>query len=132
MKEQVDSAIRGTNYSVRTQQAYTLWIRRFVLFHNRKDPRHHGRTEIDEFLTYLREHCKLSASTLNQAFYAIMFLYSKVLHLPASDPDQGKRLTRRRGCRLSFHMMEPCVHVKKAGSILLMRIMPSRASHQDP
>ena len=91
LHEQVLSAMREKNYSARTEQAYTLWIKRFVLFHNRKDPRGHGRAQIDEYLTYLAQRRKLSASTVNQAFHAIMFLYSEVLHMPVSDPDTAAR-----------------------------------------
>ena len=78
LHEQVCCALRMKHYSARTKQAYSSWIRRFVLFHNRKDPRGLGRADIEEFLSYLAWRRKLSASTINQAFHAIMFLYSDV------------------------------------------------------
>jgi len=89
--EQVCSVLRIKHYSARTEQAYSAWIKRFVLFHNRKDPRVFGSDEIEEFLTYLAERRKLSASTINQAFHAIMFLYSDVLGMPVYEPENALR-----------------------------------------
>ena len=98
LHEQVGCALRMKRYSARTEQAYSAWIKRFVLFHNRKDPRILGSDEVEEFLTYLAEHRKLSASTINQAFHAIMFLYSDVLSMPVYE--SGNALRAKKPVRL--------------------------------
>ena len=71
----VKAAIRTRHYSYRTEQSYVQWIKRFVLFHNKRHPNEMGEKEINEFLTHLAVHEKVSASTQNQALSAIVFLY---------------------------------------------------------
>ena len=77
--ESVRSAIRTCHYSIRTEEAYISWVRRFILFHNKKHPAQMAEPEIREFLTYLACQRNVSASTQNQAFNALLFLYKKVL-----------------------------------------------------
>ncbi|MEE8391170.1 MAG: integron integrase [Anaerolineae bacterium] len=77
--DRVSEAIRLKHYSPRTEEAYVGWIRRFILFHNKRHPREMGATEIEEFLTHLAVDRNVSASTQNQALYAILFLYRYVL-----------------------------------------------------
>lgn len=66
-------------YSIRTEQAYVHWIRRFIRFHNMKHPREMGREEVTAFVTHLAVHGRVAASTQNQALSAILFLYRHVL-----------------------------------------------------
>jgi integron integrase len=75
----VRSAIRVRHYSLRTEQAYIHWIRRFILFHNKRHPDGMGEPEITAFLSDLAVNRNVSASTQNQALSAILFLYQKVL-----------------------------------------------------
>lgn len=77
--EQVRDAIRLKHYSIRTEEAYVKWIIRFILFHNKKHPKDMGIREIEEFLTYLAVQKRVAASTQNQAYSAILFLYREVL-----------------------------------------------------
>jgi integron integrase len=77
--DQVRNAIRLKHYSLRTEEAYWHWIKRFILFHNKRHPNDMGETEITEFLTYLAVQKKVTASTQNQALSAILFLYREVL-----------------------------------------------------
>lgn len=77
--ESVRQAIRTRHYSIRTEQAYIDWTRRFILFHNKKHPADMGESEIRQFLTYLACERNVSPSTQNQAFSALLFLYKKVL-----------------------------------------------------
>ena len=72
--EQVRDAIRRRHYSIRTEQAYVQWIRRFVRFHGRRHPRDMGKREVEEFLTHLAVRCNVAASTQNQALNALVFL----------------------------------------------------------
>jgi integron integrase len=77
--ERVRNEIRVRHYSLRTEQAYIHWIRRFILFHNKRHPNEMGEPEISAFLTHLAVNRKIAASTQNQALSAILFLYQKVL-----------------------------------------------------
>jgi site-specific recombinase XerD len=77
--DQVADALRVKHYSYRTEQSYLDWIRRYILFHNKRHPREMGETEIRTFITYLAIERHLSASSQNQALSAIMFLYRHVL-----------------------------------------------------
>lgn len=77
---QVRYAIRARHYSIRTEDAYVQWIRRYILFHGKRHPRDMGATEINEFLTDLAVRGKVAASTQNQALSALLFLYKEILH----------------------------------------------------
>jgi site-specific recombinase XerD len=77
--DQVRYAIRLKHFSLRTEQAYIHWIRRFILFHGKKHPTEMNEKEVGLFLTHLAVNKKVSASTQNQAFSAILFLYRHVL-----------------------------------------------------
>jgi integron integrase len=67
------------HYSIRTEQSYVSWITRFILFHDKRHPNTMGAPEIERFLTHLAAVDHVSASTQNQAFSAILFLYQQVL-----------------------------------------------------
>lgn len=77
--DRVRDAIRLRHYSLRTEQTYIQWIRRFILFHNKRHPMDMGEKEVTAFLTHLAVNKKVAASTQNQALSAILFLYQKVL-----------------------------------------------------
>jgi site-specific recombinase XerD len=77
--DQVADALHVKHYSCRTEQTYVDWIRRYILFHNKRHPREMGETEVQVFITYLATERNLSVSSQNQALSAIMFLYRHVL-----------------------------------------------------
>ncbi len=77
--DQVVDALRVKHYSYRTEQTYVDWIRRYILFHNKRHPRDMGETEVQAFITYLATERNLSASSQNQALSAVIFLYRHVL-----------------------------------------------------
>ncbi len=77
--DQLRKAIRSRHYSRRTEQAYCLWVRRFVYFHHLRHPQEMGAPEINAFLTHLAVEGKVSASTQTQALSALLFLYRHVL-----------------------------------------------------
>jgi len=77
--DRVREAIRVRHYSLRTEEAYVGWIRRFILFHNKRHPAEMGESEINRFLTHLAVQEDVAASTQNQALSAILFLYQAVL-----------------------------------------------------
>src|SRR6266496_3097756 len=79
--DQVREVIRVKHYSIRTEEAYVQWIKRFIFFHGKRHPREMGEAQIDAFLTDLAVQSKVSASTQNLALNALVFLYEEVLHL---------------------------------------------------
>jgi integron integrase len=85
--DQVRRTMRVAHYAIRTEQAYVDWIRRFILFHNKRHPNEMGAIEITEFLTDLAVAGKVAPSTQNQALSALLFLYQQVLkrELPRID-----------------------------------------------
>lgn len=88
--------IRSRHYSIRTEQAYEDWVRRFVTFHNLKSPRDLGANAVKEYLEYLAEVRKVAASTQNQALNALVFLYEKVLEEPLGAMGDFTRAKRPR------------------------------------
>lgn len=76
---QVRNKIRFKHYSLRTEQAYVHWIRRFILLHNKRHPAEMSGPEVETFLTHLAVVGKVAASTQNQARSALLFLYQEVL-----------------------------------------------------
>ena len=80
--DRVRSAIRARHYSIRTEEAYAAWVRRFILFHGKRHPKELGEGEINAFLSHLATDERVSSSTQNQALAAILFLYRNVLALP--------------------------------------------------
>lgn len=71
--------LRRGHYSIRTEQAYLDWSKRFILFHGKRHPREMGGAEIAAFLNHLAVQRNVAASTQNQALHALLFLYKKVL-----------------------------------------------------
>lgn len=85
--DQVRDAARTKHYSYRTEQTYSEWIRRFILFHNKRHPSEMDAPEIQAFVTYLAVERHVSASTQKQALSAVLFLYRQVLNKPVEVPD---------------------------------------------
>lgn len=79
--DEVRARIRVKHYSIRTEQAYVHWIRRYILFHGKRHPREMGADDVRQFLTHLVVDRKVSASTQNQAMNALLFLYREVLEV---------------------------------------------------
>ena len=95
--DQVRERLRVKHYSIRTEQVYTDWIKRFIRFHDKRHPKDMGAPEIEAFLTHLAVKGRVSASTQNQAKSALLFLYREVLEqkLPWLDKvTQAKAPTR--------------------------------------
>ena len=75
----VRAKLRLKHYAIRTEEAYVDWIRRFIIFHKKRHPKEMGIPEIEAFLTHLAVNANVAASTQNQAFSALIFLYREVL-----------------------------------------------------
>jgi len=80
--DQVRDVMRLKHYAYRTELTYSSWIKRFILFHDKKHPKEMGELEVEAFMTWLAVDKKVSKSTQNQAFNALVFLYRDVLKIP--------------------------------------------------
>ncbi|HUP62645.1 MAG TPA: integron integrase [Thermoanaerobaculia bacterium] len=96
--DRLRDAIRVRQYSIRTEEAYVQWARRFIFFHNKKHPAAMGADEVNAFLTHLAANEQVSSSTQGQALSAILFLYRCVLEDPL--PWLGKIVRARKPRRL--------------------------------
>jgi integron integrase len=77
--DMVRERMRTRHYSIRTEEAYVDWIKRFILFHRKRHPRELGAKHLESFLTHLAVERRVSASTQTQARSALPFLYKDVL-----------------------------------------------------
>ena len=89
--QRVRLKIRLKHYSLRTEQAYLDWIRRFILFHGKRHPATLGAGEVEAFLTHLAAVRNVAASTQNQAKSALLFLYKEVLAIELPWLDRVER-----------------------------------------
>src|SRR2546427_2406323 len=77
--DQVRETIRRKHYSIRTEEAYVDWIKRYIFFHQKRHPSEMGAREMEQFLNHLAGEKHVAASTQNQALSALVFLYREVL-----------------------------------------------------
>jgi integron integrase len=87
-------AIRARHYSLRTEEAYVGWIRRFILFHDKRHPLEMAEPEINAFVMHLAVEGPVSASTQTQALSALLFLYRHVLQKELPELDTVIRAKR--------------------------------------
>jgi integrase len=85
LMDQVSEVMRYHHYGLRTEEAYTRWIKGFIYFHNKRHPKDMGKEEIEAYLSHLAVKRHVAVSTQNQAFNALLFLYKQVLDLPFAD-----------------------------------------------
>ena len=95
--DQVRARIRFKHYSIRTEQAYVDWIKRFIRHFGKRHPKDMGAEEISAFLSHLAVAGQVSASTQNQAKSALLFLYREVLalELPWLDKVESAKTPKR-------------------------------------
>ncbi|MGI8891008.1 MAG: integron integrase [Chthoniobacterales bacterium] len=86
--------LRVKHYSIRTEQAYLDWIRRYIFFHGKRHPAEMGEDEVAAFLTHLAVERNVAASTQNQALSALLFLYQQVLDRKLDFIDKVERVKR--------------------------------------
>ena len=92
--ELVRDAIRRRHYSLRTEERYVHWVKRFIYFSGRRHPRELGAAEVTEFLNHLARERNVAASTQNQALSALLFLYREALQTPLPWLDELERAQR--------------------------------------
>lgn len=97
--DQVRDVIRLKHYSIRTEQSYIHWIRRFIRFHGRRHPRDMGADEVTAFLSDLAVHANVASATQNLALNAILFLYREVLNVDLPWLKDVQRAKSRSVCR---------------------------------
>jgi site-specific recombinase XerD len=115
--EHVREVIRARHYSLRTEDTYVQWIKRFILFHDKRHPQTMGAAEVQAFLTDLAVTQHVAASTQNQALSALLFLYKEVLRQEIAWLDEDIRakkpkklpvvLTRDEVKRVLHHLEAP-------------------------
>ena len=123
--EEVRDRVRFKHYSLRTEDAYIQWIRRFVIFHGMRHPREMGAPEVERFLTHLAVEKKVSASTQNQAKSALLFLYQQVLQqsLPWLDGIAPAKVSKRLPVVLTLPEVDALfVHVHGTSGLILRLI----------
>jgi len=81
----VRDKIRFKHYSYSTERTYVHWIKHYIFFHNKKHPIEMAKREIEEYLTFLATKKRVSPTTQNQAFNAILFLYKEVLGIDTTE-----------------------------------------------
>lgn len=96
LMDEVRRRMRLRHYSLRTEQAYAGWIRRYIRANGLRHPRDMGGPEVERFLSQLATEGGVSAGTQNQALSALLFLYREVLQLQLPWLDQVVRAKRPR------------------------------------
>jgi len=96
LMDQVREVLRFHHYAYKTEQSYVSWILRYIRFHNKQHPKDLGRAEIEAFLSDLAINRNVTASTQNQAFNALIFLYKQVLHIEIEGNIRAKRSNKSR------------------------------------
>jgi integron integrase len=92
--EQVRTHLKVNHYSKKTEEAYIGWIKRYILFHNKRHPNEMGKDEIQKFINHLAVEQNVSSSTQNQALQAILYLYKNILNNNVGWLDDIKHATR--------------------------------------
>ena len=96
LMDQVRETLRFYHYAYSTEKSYVDWIIKFIRFNGKKHPKDMGKFEIERFLSHLAVNRDVAASTQNQAFNAILFLYRKVLDMPLDLDIRAKRSSKRK------------------------------------
>lgn len=93
----VRDKVRFKHYSLSTEKTYIFWIKQYIFYHSKRHPLEMGKKEIENFLTYLAVKKKVSPSTQNQAFSALLFLYTQVLGIDLTNENiQALRAQERK------------------------------------
>ena len=117
--------IRARHYSIRTESAYVDWVRRFILFNDKRHPADLGPAEVAAFLTHLATERDVAASTQNQARSALLFLYGHVLKLdlPWLDEVISARVGRRLPVVLTQREVRGLLHELKGPMGLIAALL---------
>ena len=100
--DRVSDVARLRHLSLRTEETYRNWIKRFILFHGKRHPRDLDAEGVRSFLTHLAVKERVAASTQNQAFNALLFLYRQVLKLDLPKIDGVERARHSKNLPVVF------------------------------
>ena len=125
LMEQVRGRIRRKHYSLRTEEAYSYWIKRFIFFHGKRHPNEMGAAEVEKFLTHLAVAGRVSGSTLNQAKSDLLFLYKEVLEqaLPWLDNIASAERPKRLPVVLTAEEVNALLRLTHGTTGLMLRLM---------
>ena len=123
--DQVRARIRFKHYSIRTEQAYVDWIKRFIRHFGKRHPKDMGAEEISAFLSHLAVAGQVSASTQNQAKSALLFLYREVLslELPWLDKVESAKTPKRLPVVLTRDEVMAVLSSLEGGHNLIARLL---------
>ena len=124
--------LRTRHYSIRTEQAYIDWARRFIVYHGKRHPQDMGAAEVEAFLSHLAVDRQVSASTQNQAKAALLYLYKQVLgvDLPWLDEVvQAKRPQRLPVVLTPSEVRELLLHVEGTAGLVARTLVASRTAN---
>lgn len=93
--DQIKDKTRIKYMSIRTEQAYVSWAKRFIIFHNKRRPSEMGENEVEEFLTGLVVENNVSVSTQNQALNTILFMYNEIFDRKLNKLRRFQRSTKK-------------------------------------
>ncbi|RJP73026.1 MAG: integron integrase [Ignavibacteriales bacterium] len=102
----VRNTLRSNHYSIKTEESYIAWIKRFILFNNKNHPDNLGSEAIRNYLNFLAIEKHVSSSTLNQALQGILYLYKNVLNKDIGWIDGIKHITRIKHLPVVFSKKE--------------------------
>ena len=123
--DQLRESLRVRRYSLRTEDAYVDWVRRFILFHGKRHPKELGAPEVQAFLSHLAVDRHVSPSTQNQAKSALIFLYHHLLEvdLPWLSEIVRARRQPRLPVVLTPHEVRTLFDQMEGGMALLARVL---------
>jgi len=111
--DQVTEVARFRHLSLRTEDTYRNWIKRYILFHHKRHPRELDADAVRAFLTHLAVNEHVAASTQNQAFYALLFLYRQVLQVELPRIEGVERARQSRKLPVVFTKLEASAVIAK-------------------
>ncbi len=104
--DQIRTQMRVSHFSLRTEEAYIHWIKRYILFHNKQHPADLTEQHAEQFLSYLAVNEGVSASTQNQALNAILYLYRHIIRSPLASLANITRANRTKRIPVVFTQKE--------------------------
>src|SRR5229473_1282096 len=104
--DQVSDIARFRHLSLRTEETYRNWIKRYIVFHGKRHPKDLNAEHVRTFLTHLAVNEHVAASTQNQAFNALLFLYRQVLQVPSLKIEGVERARQSRKLPVVFSKPE--------------------------
>jgi len=97
--EEMRSTMQRLHYSIHTERSYCDWVTRYIRFHHLQERTAlliEPEKKVEDFLTYLAVQANVAASTQNQAFNALVFLYKRILECPLEGVEAARTRKEKR------------------------------------